>query len=61
MATPMTRRICVHESRHYVKYRLVEDGAGAAACRDEIRRRAENYPPLLGWVARARLLAAVPR
>lgn len=43
-----------------MKFRLVDDAASDDA-RDEIRRRLEIDPPLLAWVARARLLGAVAR
>jgi hypothetical protein len=55
------RRIRVHETKHYVKFKLADEmGASGAAPRDTemIRRRIEMHPPLLAWVARARMLAA---
>lgn len=53
-------RIRVRETKHYVKFRLADEGGcDSIESRDEmIRRRLEIHPPLLAWVARARMLAA---
>jgi hypothetical protein len=57
------RKIRVRATKHYVKFRLVDEQT-----RDEeemrenpLWRHIDTFPPLLAWVARARLLASVMR
>ena len=55
------RRIRVRETQHYVKFQLAdESGADEMESRAEVmRRRVEMNPPLLAWVARARMRRAL--
>ncbi len=54
-----TRRVPVRETKHYVKFQLEDEGGVGVESRDElIRRKIAMHPPLLAWVARARMLAA---
>lgn len=55
------RRIRVRSTQHYVKYQLADetDVVPLESHEDLVRRRIEMHPPLLAWIARARMRRAL--
>jgi hypothetical protein len=55
-----SRKIRVRATKHYVKFRLVEDqpSEDRELRENPLWRHIETFPPLLAWVARARMLAS---
>ncbi len=60
---PRSQRIALRETRHYVKFCLASEQPtrakeeNMAAREATIRRMVAMHPPLLAWVARARMMA----